>query len=299
MEKKNRKNLRRRSNWYIYLISFAATFMLLGLVVLAMRDVLFPGMGISTWDKTRGDYVPDEALDVTVLFMLSDEHGGVPGKFMMLNYRPRDGVITVVPLNAKTRVKSGRNAGTLTELYSQGGAQRVSEGIKDEFGVECGFYAQFDRSSFTEFVNLLGEVSVDVPFNFSSDEINLSAGEHKLTGDELFIYMSRFNSADYPQAGEDYDLVIMGSAITTLLNSNCRNKDSDAIQNSFNKILNNATTNLSFKDYTEYQQALLYTSKNSVNPAVYIIPSGEYESDKFVASNQSVADILSKFGIAG
>jgi anionic cell wall polymer biosynthesis LytR-Cps2A-Psr (LCP) family protein len=245
-----------------------------------------------------GNYIPEQELDVTLLFMMSDEQGSVPNNFMLLNYRPKDEVIVIVPLNSQTRLSAGGISGRLTDLYSGGGSTRLIEAIEETLGIECEFYVQFDRSSFANFISALGDVAVNVPFPFEGGGIKLPPGEQSLSGGDLFVYM---NYANYPEiaVGEDYDLVIMASAMTTLINSNCRNLDTETIQDAFNKIRNNATTNLTFRDYTEYQRALLYTSSNSINPAINYIPSGFYEGDGFVLSNQSIADILNRFRLVG
>jgi anionic cell wall polymer biosynthesis LytR-Cps2A-Psr (LCP) family protein len=219
---------------------------------------------------------------------------------MLLNYRPRDSVVALVPLAAETLVQTGSgnsaSSARLLELYQRGGATRVMDGIKNTFGVDCEFYVKFDRSSFAGFVSSLGEVQVNIPFDFSGAGVTLPAGEHSLSGGDLFVYI---NYADFPQAGDDYNLVIMGSAVMNLININCRRLEIEDIQDAFNKIRNNASTNLTFRDYTSYQRALLHTSATSINPAVYYIPSGHYDGSDFIVSNQSKVNVLNKFGLTG
>jgi anionic cell wall polymer biosynthesis LytR-Cps2A-Psr (LCP) family protein len=294
---KSKKNFRRRSNWYVYLISFAATTLLLVLIVFGFRDVLFPQNSARTTDQWRNTvFTPNSDLDTTVLFMMSDSQGSAPRKYMLMNYRPADEVIVLVPLNADTKVTTtGRSiqSGRLTDLFTQGGAPLAAQGIADTLGLEVPFYVQLDRSSFTSFTSDLGEVTVNIPFDFSGGGIaTLFAGEHKLTGGDLFIYMTQ---ANFPQAGANYDLVIMGSVISTLINSNLRNLDDETIQTTFMRILNNANTNLTNADFRHYQQALRYTSQVSVNPAGFYFAPGAYESNEFVLTEQAIAEILKRF----
>ncbi|MCL1866393.1 MAG: LCP family protein [Oscillospiraceae bacterium] len=299
----SRKNShrRRRSNWYIYLISFAATLSLLCLIVLALSDVLFAG-GNSNQPRNRyggnSYYVPDASLDNTVLFMLSDEQGGVPDKFMLMNYRPRDEVIVLVPLNKQTLVASGGGASTLTELYSEGGAGLVTTGIEKTLGIKCGYYISLTRSSFLSLTDDLGLIAMSLPYDFVWGNSNFPAGDNKLTGNELFNYMFH---ADYPQAGSNFDLVITGSALTSFINYNLKELEPKTIQDTFKKILNNAATDMTFKAFTEYQQAFLYNSQNSTNPASYYIPTGVYddENDEFSLSNQAIVEIINRFNLAG
>jgi anionic cell wall polymer biosynthesis LytR-Cps2A-Psr (LCP) family protein len=294
MARKNH-NLRRRSNWYIYLISFAATFLLLCLVVLAFRDILFPGTAVHRTDPWNMNYVPDSSLDVTVLFMLGNEQGGTPRQFMLMNYRPADGNIVLVPLNADTKAEAAGVSGRLTDLHGQGGAALVAQGLSKTLGIECKYYVHFSRNAFNSFTSDLGEMSVNLPFSFTHDGISFPAGDNKLTGSELFLYV---NNADFPSAGENHNAFILSSALTFFINNNLSNLNIQTIQDTFNKILNNATTNLSFSDYRTYQQALEYTSKNSANPASFYLPSGSRNAQGEVElSNQAIADIISRFGL--
>ena len=109
------------------------------------------------------------------------------------------------------------------------------------------------------------------------------------------------NFVNFPESvvGEDYDLVVTGTAVTNLINTNSRQREPEMIQDAFNRIRNNANTNLTFRDYTAYQRALHYTSVNSTNPAIYYVPDGLYETGDFVVSNQSIANILNRFNLTG
>ncbi|MCL1904073.1 MAG: LCP family protein [Oscillospiraceae bacterium] len=292
---KEKKHLRRRSNWYIYLISFATTTVLLGLTILAFSDVLFPPKSTLTQKDAWGEYKPDSETNVTVLFMLCDEQGSVPNNYMLMRYRPGDEIITLVPLNASTRVTAGKKTGKLTDLYKQGGANTVTEGIKETLSVECDFYVLFDRSSFISLTSLLGDVQVNIPYFFEDGGIELDTGEQYISGSELFLYM---NNADFPEAGEDYNLIIMGSAVSSIINTNARHLENEAIQDAFNKVLNTASTNLTFRHFAFYQRALTYTSENSANPAYYYIPTGSYEAGEFVISAESIGLIYNRFDLA-
>jgi uncharacterized protein YejL (UPF0352 family) len=290
---------RRRSNWYIYLISFAATFALLSLIVLAYQEVLFGG-GSRTGG---GDYVPDPELDATILLMLGDKQGDPPHMFMMLNYRPADEVIMLVPFSADTVFSAQTSTrstitGTLTHLYSSGGAALVTDGISRAFEIDLNHYIEFDRASFISFTEDLGEVPISVPFDFTHSGVAFSEGENDLSGEELFIYLNCMNNDNFPQVSKNYDLTVLGEAISSLINNNLNNLNAQTIQRTFNKALNNASTNITIGVYRSYQQALLYTSNVSVAPAGYILPMTTESDDGLVLTNRSIADILNRFSVA-
>ncbi|MDR0222755.1 MAG: LCP family protein [Oscillospiraceae bacterium] len=292
-----KKRLRRRSNWYIYLISFAAAFAALSLFILAYRDVFFPEVGAPPAINRQGyiNYVPSEDLDVTVLLMLSETTGGTPGYFMLMNYRPRDERIVLVPLKAETYVSGGGRSGKLAFVYGQGGAEAVMRGIKETFRIECGFYIKFDRTSFVNFAELMGDTPVKIPYDISEGNISFASGSAILSGADLYNYITFRNFKD----GEDYRLVAAGSSLASFINSNGRNLTTEKIQNLFNKILNNADTDMTFKDYKNYQQALFHTSENADAPAVFYIPYGETDgSGAFIIAGDSADSILEKFNIS-
>jgi len=291
---KEKRNIRRRSNWYIYLISFAVSFVALAMFVAAFWDNFFP-QGAQQAANRQGvmNFVPTEEMDITILFMLGESQGGVPAQYMMMNYRPRDEIIHFVPLRAETKVTSGSTNGTLTQMYRNNGAKGVMSGINSTFGLEIEYYIKFDRSSFINFINSAGEVLVHIPFDLNNGNVSFRSGENLLSGTDLYNYIT-FNNFEV----DDYNLVVMGSVGSSVVNNNFNNLSSEEIQNHFNKILNNADTNLTFRDYTFYQQALIYTSENSWNPATFFIPIGEFNgSGEYEISARGIVDILTKFGL--
>jgi anionic cell wall polymer biosynthesis LytR-Cps2A-Psr (LCP) family protein len=162
-------------------------------------------------------------------------------------------------------------------------------GIENTLGVPCEFYVKFDRASFTSFTALLGDVLVNVAAGFSARGLTLTAGEHFMPGSDLFLYMSFVS--------EDCHLAVSGRAITMLINSNLRNMDEASISGTFNRVLNNADTNLSFRDFITYHMALYYTSTTDSNPAMLYIPTSERVAHEFVISPQSLANIHERFGL--
>jgi len=293
-----KKNVRRKSNWYIYLISFAATSVLLSLLVLAFWDRLFPerkntvvaGQGIY-------GYVPGEELNINILFMLSRDKGAVPDYFMLMNYRPRDEKIVLIPLKPETYVSSGGASGKLTDVYKSGGSENVISGVEAVFGLKIGHYVKFDKTSFINFIAMFGDVPVNIPFDLAGTEggSSFSAGMSPLSGAELYEYIT---FPKYGNENEDYRLVVMGSVFAALIKNNTHDIISEKIQSTFNKIINTADTDMTFKDFLTYQQALIYNSENGFDTPTYYVPFGEYnENGAYVTSEESVGAILSKFKV--
>lgn len=67
--------VRRKSNWYIYLIAFCITLAMIIMAIFSFRDFLFPKSqetGLSTDGTLSDDFVPDHSMDLSVMTMISD-----------------------------------------------------------------------------------------------------------------------------------------------------------------------------------------------------------------------------------
>lgn len=287
-------SVKKKSNWYIYIITFVITFVLLGLVVKALWSVMFPEKDTSAMGGTS-DFRPDESVQITCLAMLSETKAGVPEYYMALNYRPRDEVIICVPLKGNMIVSSGKYEGSIKEIYNAAGAAEVVKGVNNTLGIECSNYFKFDKNSFTEFVDLTGDVYVNVPNELSfGGTVMFEAGSQYLTGVELYSYMT---FADYGK-GDDYRSAVHGSLIMNLLNQNFRNLTTTQLQTFATKILNTTETDFIFQDYTDNQSSFIYTTTTSVNPAEYYIPYGDTDDNGyFRISENSAATIRDRFNI--
>lgn len=293
----NKKTVKRRSNWYIYLLTFIISFAALSFVVWNMRDLIFPVSTVPVVSSSgRIDYRPDASYNTNVLFMLSEIKGGVPDYYMLANYRPRDEVVVLVPVKANLYSVVGNVKGSLSEIYKTGGASGVIYALNNALDIEFNNYIKFDKSSFMDFIDLIGRVPVNIPYTLKHEELVFTAGSEDLTGERLYSYLTfpEFNE------GEDYRCVVHGSAISNFINNNSRNLTVTQLQSFFNKILNTTDTNFEFADFTKNQQAYLYNTQNSYNMAEYYIPYGETnESGYFIISDSSKAAIKDRFGLNG
>ena len=70
--------VKRKSNWYIYLIALIVSFALLGLFVSSIWDSLFPDAESTGYTLSRSDYRPSADINITSLIMLSDMKASTP-----------------------------------------------------------------------------------------------------------------------------------------------------------------------------------------------------------------------------
>lgn len=314
--------VKRKSNWYIYLIALIISFVLLGLFVSSIWDSLFPASDdAASYSVSHADFRPSPDIEPTYLLMLSDMKAATPIYYMLANYRPRDEIIVFVPLQENMKVSYGGNEGSLYEMYDNFGAEAVMGGIKNTLGVECKHYIKFDRLSFIDFIDLTGEVYVNIPaditetvtktvlekeiveidgeeqevtrsVNKTMEEIVYAAGAQYLGGERLYDYITY----DFGK-GVDYKLAVHGAMAMNMINRNFRNLSSTEMQKYAEKLISSTDTDITFSDYVNLQSVLRYTSENTVNPCEYYMPYGETEGGYFIISENSKNTILDRLDI--
>ena len=314
--------VKRKSNWYIYLIALIISFVLLGLFVSSIWDSLFPASeDAASYSISHSDFRPSPDIKPTYLVMLSDMKAATPVYYMLANYRPREEMIVFVPLQENMKVSYGGNEGSLYEMYDNFGAEAVMGGIKTSLGVECKHYIKFDRLSFIDFIDLTGSVYVNIPADITEtvtktvleketveidgeekedtrsvkkavEEIVFPAGVSYLDGEKLYDYITY----DFGK-GVDYKLAVHGAMAMNMLNRNFRNLSSTEIQKFAEKLIYSTDTDITMSDYTNMQSVLQYTSENTINPCEYYMPYGENDGGYFIISENSKATILDRLGI--
>ncbi len=314
--------VKRKSNWYIYLIALIISFVLLGIFVRSIWGSLFPATEDMGGSSSSSDFRPSESVKTTALLMLSDMKAGTPDYYMLVNYRPRDEVVVFVPLQENLRVSYKNSTGSLYEVYDNFGAPAVIDAIKETLGIECENYIKFDRLSFIDFIDLTGTVYVNVPTDITvtktetfletyivKDEdgneteatrtvtkeiesVLFEAGSNYYSGEQTYNYIAY----DFGK-GIDYQLAVQGSMAMNLVNRNFHDLSTTKMQRYFEEIIDSTDTNVSFSEYIKYQSAFQYTTQNTINPSAYYIPYGETDGGYFVISESSLETLKDRLEI--
>ncbi|MBQ3842950.1 MAG: LCP family protein [Ruminiclostridium sp.] len=315
--------VRRKSNWYIYLIALVVSFVLLGLFVRSIWGSIFPedGEGAAKYALSRSDYRPSADINITTLIMLSDMKAATPMYYMLMNYQPRNEVIVFIPLRENMRVDYGGNTGSLYEMYDNYGAKAVAEGIEGLLGIKCEHYIKFDRLSFIDFIDMGGAVYVNIPSDVvekqtravlkkeivevdgveeevtrqvaeTTETVVFPEGTQYMSGEKLYSYLTY----DFKR-GVDYPLAIQGSAAMNMINRNFRGMSSTQMQSLAEAIIKTTETDIVFDDYTTIQAVFNYTLENSINPCEYYIPYGETDGGYFILSDGAKSTMLDRMSI--
>lgn len=293
-------SVRRKSNWYVYFISFGIAMAFAIAAIIAFRWYLFPEnnepTGLNLSNDVAQNFHPSAEHNFNSLIMLSDKSSDNPNLFMLVEFSAVEKRLAVVPMpNGISVPTEGRS---LPNVYAAQGPQKVVSVLENILNIECDSYIRLDRTGFLDIVSTFGNVNYEIMktqiiYDGSLVE-TLNAGTQRLAAESMFRLAML---AEYPE-GESYRFSSIGQMFGDLINQNYRTVDGFLMDNFFEQIIKEAETDLTKEKYTKYKPALLYAINYSSSPAEYYVPYGEYTEDGgFVISENSKITIRQRAGI--
>ena len=293
-------SVKRKSNWYIYFISFGITIAFVIAAVLAFSWYLFPdrteSVGALQSNNSSEAFKPTSAQNFVMMSMLSDGSSDAPELFVMISYNAVENDICFIPVPSGLSVE--RTGKTLSGIYSSEGGEAAVKAVEEAVGVTCGSFVKMDKEAFVSLASAFGNVEYNVGKTvIITDGITVetvNAGEQLFTAETMFGYIMK---ADFGE-GELYRLNVVGDIMTELINQNFRNLDSSILDVYYNMIIESSDTNIKNEQYQAKKPALLNTVEYGNVPAEYYIPYGEFTEDGgFTISENSIISIKQRVGL--
>ena len=290
---------KRRSNWYIYLITFLIAGVIVYIVSTALLESFYKSQErgeINTSHGTGTTFKPDKAHSFTILTMLSDNVADAPDYYMTITYRGDTNTVILMPYLKNSYMKGK----TLAGEYDNGGAEAATKLIADATGVKITKYIKFTKSSLIEFFDMAGNTTINVPSQLKYENpadktmTIINSGTSSFTGRQLYAYLT---FPDYGVDDAQYVCKVHANSYTAFINQNFSNLSEGYIEQYSHYLLNFTDTNITQQDYEQKKQALLY-SFNYVNDICdYYVPYGEetdkgYEisTDSLISANRKITE---------
>lgn len=289
--------VRRKSNWYIYLIAFGITLAMIIMAILSFRGFLFPEAretGLTDSGELSDDFVPDSSMNLSVMTMISDGAEDLPDLFIIASYNAVENRLMFVPVTQGISLESAGR--TLPNIYAAQGAEGVEKAVSDQCGIQFDGYVKFDRSSLISFLATFGNVEYDVAKTIlieDGKEVQaINSGKQVFTAEMIYRYLM---FADFGE-GESYRYNMICSLLIELVNQNVAYIDSSLLD-VYAAEITGGDTDLTEDLYMSKKAAMLSTVQYGINPAEYYVPYGEYTDDGgFRISDNSVVTIRQKAG---
>ena len=289
--------VRRKSNWYIYLIAFGITLAMIIMAILSFRGFLFPEAretGLTDSGELSDNFVPDSSMNLSVMTMISDGAEDLPELFIIASYNAVENRLMFVPVTQGISLESAGR--TLPNIYAAQGAEGVEKAVSDQCGIQFDGYVKFDRSSLISFLATFGNVEYDVARTIlieDGKEVQaINSGKQVFTAEMIYRYLM---FADFGE-GESYRYNMICSLLIELVNQNVAYIDSSLLD-VYAAEITGGDTDLTEDVYMSKKAAMLSTVQYGINPAEYYVPYGEYTDDGgFRISENSVVTIRQKAG---
>lgn len=283
--------VRRKSNWYIYLIAFAIACAVAIAAILAFKEYLFPtkttDVGTTMQGITNAKFTPTAEHNFNSLLMIGEDD---PELFVLTIYNAVNNRMTFVPLPNGISVAS--ESRTLPNVYVAQGANGVINTINSITGVKCDFYVKADRAGFENFVTGFGGVQYDFEktliIRYGSEVESISSGTQTITGSSIFnvIMYAEFDE------GEGYRFNVIGGLLSDLVNQNFRSLTGSLLDLYYRSLCEVTENNLSDEKYNAQKPALLNTVEYGSYPAEFYVPYGEYTTDGGFSIADNSADTI-------
>ncbi len=182
----------------------------------------------SVWDRIS-NALPiqkeKDRIDILILGIrgVNDPNGGLlADSIMLMSYKPsteqialisipRDLYVEIPEYNGKEKINFAYAWGVKKEKDGLAMSQKV---VENATGVEIDYALRVDFTAFSEIVDILGGVSINLKKDFIEDKqwdppFILEAGEHLLNGEQALYYVrSRFSTSDFDRNRRQQEILL-------------------------------------------------------------------------------------------
>lgn len=283
--------IKRKSNWYIYVITFVVTGVIIALVSSILLNSFYESqkndatVNVSQAQGTA--FTPDSSYNFSVLLTLSADNDTVPEKYMTLTYLAVDNTFIIMPYLPSTEL-GGK---TLKQICSDSGETEVAKQLSEKTGLSINKYIRFTKSTFTELLDMVGNTTLTIPseIKYENKKDNtvtiINQGTQIFTAEQMYTYLTL---PDYGIKDDLYPCKVSATSVSSFIDQNFIGTGEKTLAEYIDFIVNFTNTNIEQGDYDSKSKAIAYTlsqTKSSVTD--YYIPYGEKSGDNYVIDDNS------------
>lgn len=293
--------IKRRSNWYIYAITFIITGVLVVLVSTILLNSFYESQKNDTTvnvSQQQGTaFTPDSSYNFSVLLTLSNDADTVPDKYMTVTYRATANTFVLMPYLPGTEL----NGGTIKQICEQSGETEVAKQLSEKTGLTINKYIRFTKSTLSELFDMVGNTTLTIPseIKYENKKDNtvtvIKQGTQIFTADQMYTYLTL---PDYGVNDELYPCKASATAISAFINQNFIGTGEKTLAEYIDFIINFTNTNIEQGDYDAKIKAILYTlAQTGSSITDFYIPYGEKKGDNYVIADNSWKSVRQSAGI--
>ena len=195
----------------------------------------------------------------------------------------------ICSLSPKTKIDNE----SINDIFIKGGGASLQTKLTEYLGIEIDCFAQFDNSSFVEFVSKMGNMIYssyeEIRFSGGSENdkysIRISEGEQSINSKELSNIL-RYYSEEKQNYSMENDIFL--SALTQLFNED-NYEDCDSL---FRLFIKSSSSNITVRNFENSKNALMVFCYQNNDITLYSVES---KYDKNVLQQQTINEIKGYF----
>ncbi|MEG2597740.1 MAG: LCP family protein, partial [Oscillospiraceae bacterium] len=188
-------------------------------------------------------------------------------------FDPEKSKITLTEIPPETEVTIGTRTDTLNGQYEYAGSDNAKLGVSNVLFSPVNRYVRVDRKGAENIIDAFGGLEKQLQTPLKQGELSLSAGNHLLSGEILYQWMSLPASDSYPSK-----IMWLRDLLENRLTADLQTRG----EYLFTAFLNNSDTDISQFDFVQRKKALRYYLNHPDKCVDIQILSGIWSADRSV-----------------
>ncbi len=270
-----------------FLISMLISLLVIGLPVVKLYSHLIDKKVANETSKTAHIFSPSESNNFTSLIVFDTDDPALRDTFAIMRTSVTNKKFTFVPVSNNIISTSGKTKAKMSDIYKNGGIIELKKAVEGTFDIKIDRHITLNDEAFTLICDVLGGVNYNVPDGLRG----LNEGIQYLSSEFVIKLITNKKFEEEPRT------VTVGNVAADMLTQTSGDRVIDALDYTFNKLINIVETDITSIDYADQKEALIYLLTNNQFQSTYIVPEGS-QSDSGITISETFLNTMKKdFGL--
>ena len=270
-----------------FLISMLISLLLIGLPVVKLYSHIIDKKVANETSNENHIFSPSESNNFTSLIVFDVDDPALRDTFVIMRTSVTNKKFTFVPVSNNIISTSGKSKTKMADIYKNGGIIELKKAVESTFDIKIDRDITFNDEAFSLICDVLGGVNYNVPDGLRG----LNEGIQYLSSEFIIKLITNKKLAEEPRT------VTVGNIASEMLTQTSGDRVVDALDYTFNKLINIVETDITSIDYTNQKEALIYLLTNNQFKSTYIVPDGNSSDGGIKVNDDFLSDMKKDFGL--
>lgn len=270
-----------------FLISMLISLLIIGLPVVKLYSHIIDKKVANETSNENHIFSPSESNNFTSLIVFDVDDPALRDTFVIMRTSVTNKKFTFVPVSNNIISTSGKSKTKMADIYKNGGIIELKKAVESTFDIKIDRDITFNDEAFSLICDVLGGVNYNVPDGLRG----LNEGIQYLSSEFIIKLITNKKLA------EEQRTVTVGNIASEMLTQTSGDRVVDALDYTFNKLINIVETDITSIDYTNQKEALIYLLTNNQFKSTYIVPDGNSSDGGIKVNDDFLSDMKKDFGL--